>query len=259
MNNPFMEQRVSELEISSAQLKEAVYEVSRLMAQNSLETRENLDRLSLEMREFKDEMARNSRETRENLDRLSLEMREFKDEMREFKDEMSKFKKEMSDSKKRMEEEQRRFNLELGNIANRQGRMTEDIVAPSICRVMKEALEIDEDEECIPNIRIIRRFKGKKGKTREFDVIAECREYVLVNETKNNPNAQDVDNLLQTISVVRDYFPEFHDRKIVGAIASLHVAPSVVNYATSKGVLALAVGDELMDIQNPPGFKLAIW
>ena len=259
MNNPFMEQRVSELEISSAQLKEAVYEVSRLMAQNSLETRENLAQLSLEMKsfkdemaEFKDEMAKNSLETKENLARLSLEMGEFKDEMREFKN-------EMSDSKKRMEEEQRRFNLELGNIANRQGRMTEDIVAPSICRVMKEALDIDDREGCIPNIRVIRAFKGDKSKTREFDVIAECREYVLVNETKSNPNAQDVDNLLQTISVVRDYFPEFHDRKIVGAIASLHVAPSVVNYATSKGVLALAVGDELMDIQNPPGFKLAIW
>ncbi len=259
MNNPFMEQRVSELEISSAQLKEAVYEVSRLMAQNSLETRENLAQLSLEMKsfkdemaEFKDEMAKNSLETKENLARLSLEMGEFKDEMREFKN-------EMSDSKKRMEEEQRRFNLELGNIANRQGRMTEDIVAPSICRVMKEALDIDDREGCIPNIRVIRAFKGDKSKTREFDVIAECREYVLVNETKSSPNAQDVDNLLQTILLVRDYFPEFHDRKIVGAIASVEIDPSVVDYATSKGVLALAVGDELMDIQNPPGFKLAIW
>jgi hypothetical protein len=186
-------------------------------------------------------------------------MKDFKDEMKDFKDEMKDFKNEMSDFKEEMRQERRRHNLELGRIANKQGRMAEDLVAPSVCRIMKEALGIDDSEGCIANVRVIRPYRGDRKNTREFDVVAECRDYVLLNETKSSLISRDVQHLLRTISRIRDYFPEFENRKLIGAVAALHVAPSVVNFATKNGILALAVGDELMDIQNPAGFKPAFW
>ena len=230
MSNRAMESRVGRLEMSMEDLKEIV-------ARTSLQ----VERTSAEMTEFKEE----NRLFRE-------EMRDFKDEMKDFKDEMRQFR---DDSKR----ENREFNRQLGDIANKYGRLIEDLVAPSICRIMKEALGIDKKIPCIDNFRTKRSYRGDTSKVREFDVIAECLDYVLVNETKTSPTSADVNRLIKTMDVIRDYFPEFKDRKLIGAIASLFMNKSVINYASAKGILALAVGDDLMDIKNPPGFKPSLW
>jgi hypothetical protein len=165
----------------------------------------------------------------------------------------------MVDFREEMRQERRKHNLEMGRIANKQGRMAEDFVAPSICRIMKEALGIDHKIPCIDNFRVKRAYRGNTSKVREFDVIAECLDYVLVNATTSSPTSADVNRLIKTMGVIRDYFPEFKDRKLIGAIASLLLDKSVINYASAKGILALAAGDDLMDIKNPPGFKPAFW
>ena len=364
MSNPFMEPRITSLEISMADLKEIVAETSRQMAQNSREIREmqeksdresakfradmnkmqeksdresakfradmnkmleksdgesakfradmnkmqeksdrefskfqkemkdnqdrtdrNLELLSLEMKEKQDRTDRNlellllemredrkdlSREMKESKDRtdrvlkeLSLEMKEGQDklsqEMKEFKVEMQVWRDKKDQEIEEMRQERRQHNLEMGRIANRQGRMAEDFVAPSICRIMKEALGIDKKIPCIDNFRAKRAYRGDTSKIREFDVIAECLDYALVNETKSSPTPADVNELIESMGVIRDYFPEFKDRKLIGAIASLFLNTSLINYASAKGILALAVGDDLMDIKNPAGFKPSFW
>ena len=78
-------------------------------------------------------------QTEANLDRLSAEMREFKDEMGEFKDEMGEFKDTSG----------RRW----GELANKMGTLVEDIVAPGIGEIFRKALGIQEDPECGIRIR----------------------------------------------------------------------------------------------------------
>lgn len=255
MKHPLIEHRIEPLETSMTDLKEIVAEISRQMAKNSLEIKESQIRvesdlalLSMEMKDFKNEMLE-----------FKVEMKDFKNEMLSFKDEMRDHKNESILFREEMRQEKLRHNLELGKIANKQGRMAEDLVAPSVCRIMKEALGIDDSEGCIANVRVIRPYKGDRKNTREFDVISECRDYVLINETKSSLISRDVQGLLKTISRIRDYFPEFDNRKLIGSVASLHIAPGVVNFATKNGILALAVGHELMDIQNPAGFRPTVW
>ena len=204
--------------------------------------------LEISMADLKEIVAETSRQMAQN----SREIRE----MQEKSDrESAKFRADMN----KMQEERRKHNLEMGRIANRQGRMAEDFVAPSICRIMKEALGIDKKIPCIDNFRAKRAYRGDTSKIREFDVIAECLDYALVNETKSSPTPADVNELIESMGVIRDYFPEFKDRKLIGAIASLFLNTSLINYASAKGILALAVGDDLMDIKNPAGFKPSFW
>ena len=232
-----MKARVENLEISMEDLKEIV-------ARTSLQ----VERTSEGLAEFKEE----NRLFRE-------EMREFKEEMRRFKDEMKEFKDDMLRFRDESKRENREFKRQLGDIANKYGRLIEDIVAPSICRVMKQALGFDEETLCFANERIKRAHRGDVRRLREFDVVAECCDYVMINETKSSLKAVDVTDLISTIAIVRDYFPEYRDRKIIGSIASVSIDESVVSFATKNGILALAVGDELMDIQNPDGFVPAVW
>ncbi|MDQ1238606.1 MAG: hypothetical protein QG577_791, partial [Thermodesulfobacteriota bacterium] len=53
---------------------------------------------------------------------------------------------------------------------------------------------------------------------------------------------------------IRFYFPQYTDKKILGSLATLYADPSLVRYASNKGIVVLAVGDDLMDIQNEQGF-----
>jgi hypothetical protein len=239
-----------------ADLKEIVAETSRQMAQNSREIKEMQEKSDREFAKFQ-------REMREGQNKLSLEMREDRKElsreMKEFKAEMQVWRDKKDQEIEEMRQERRQHNLEMGRIANRQGRMAEDFVAPSICRIMKEALGIDQKSVCIDYARVKRTFRGDRSRVREFDVIADCLDYVLVNETKTSPTPADVNELIESMGVIRDYFPEFKDRKLIGAIASLFLNTSLINYASAKGILALAVGDDLMDIKNPAGFKPSFW
>ena len=173
--------------------------------------------------------------------------------------EMSEFQEEMRLSREEIRRENREFNRTLGEIANKHGRLVEDIVAPSLCRVLKMAMGFDENTRCLTNERVKRLLNGDFAKLREFDVVVECADYVMINETKSSLSSKDVNNLISVIGKARAYFPEFRDRKIIGSVASLRVSRSVVNFATKKGIFAFGVGDELMDLQNPPGFRPAVW
>jgi hypothetical protein len=218
MKNTLMESRVRSLEEMMADLITTV-------EQTSLEMRTSNDRMERDTANFKDEM------------------RVFKEEMRTFKDETR--------------QEHRNLNKQLGEIANKQGRMTEDLVAPSICRILKDVLGCPPSEECGQAERVRRPHPKVKGRRKEFDVIAECDGYVLLNETKSSLKPSDIPELKDTIREFREYFPEYADRKIIGSLATLNVDDSLVKYASREGVLVLAVGDELMDVMNEPGFKPA--
>ena len=104
-------------------------------------------------------------------------------------------------------------------------------------------------------VRVRRSHPTEKGLMQEFDVIASCGEYALFNETKSKLSPADVDSLLAKLALARDYFPEYQQYKLIGSVATLYIDPSLVQYASRKGVVALAVGDELMDVMNEPGFE----
>jgi predicted RNase H-like nuclease (RuvC/YqgF family) len=235
MNIPLLESRVRSLEEMMADLIATV-------AQTSIEMREFKE----EMKDFKDEM-RGFRD----------EMSGFKDGVESFKDEMSGFKDGIESFKDEMRREHRQLNKQLGEIANKQGRMTEDLVAPSICRILKEVVDCPASYGCGLVVRIRRVHPDDRSRTREFDAIAECGDYVLVNETKSKLAPADIGELMDTIKDVREYFPEYKNRKFIGSLATLYVDDSLVKHASRKGIIVLAVGDELMDVMNEPGFRPA--
>ena len=228
MNIPLLESRVTSLEFLMADLIEVSYRTQR-----------NVDQLSLEMREFKEESRRNHENFRE-------EMREFKDEMKDFKDEMREFKDQS-------EKDRRAFNKQLGENSNKQGRMVEDIVEPSMDRIFKELLGLSPDVEPSGGMRV-KIPHPRTGQMNEFDVIRTYGNYLLLTETKSTLRPYDVDDVLIKINEIREYFPEYRERKMMASVASLNVDESLVTYASRKGIIVLAVGDHLMDIMNPPGF-----
>lgn len=172
----------------------------------------------------------------QTVDQTSREMREFKDEMRDFKDEM-----------------RRRW----GELSNKLGTMAEDLVTPSIPRILPTLVDCPSDS-INSAVRVRRRTVG--GQTHEFDVVATCGDYLFVNETKSKLRPEDVTAFVEeTLPMVRDFFPEYADKQIIGIIASLYIDETLVRYAERQGLVVLGFGEDVMDILNSAEFVPKTW
>ena len=234
-----LEQRVTDLEGLMARVLLTVDRVDRQVEQTSRELRV----FEREMRDFKDEM----RDFKDEMRDFKDEMRDFKDEMRDFKDEMRDFKDEMRDSRTEM-------NRKWGDLANKMGTMAEDLVAPSIPRILRTVVGCPPDGIQSMAVRVRRQHPIDHSRSREFDVVAACGEYVLINETKSRLNPQIVQDFAGRLPAARDFFPEYASKKFIGAIASLYVDETLVRQGEKLGLVVLGFGEGVMDVLNSPGF-----
>ncbi len=220
--NAELQQRMTELEDLFADF---------LRAQER--TQRQVDQTSREMREFKAEMREFKAEMHAGRERSEVEMREFKTEMREFKAENNK---------------------RWGELANKLGTLAEDLVAPSVPRILRTVVGCPEDRVELMAVRVRRLHAEDRGRSQEFDVVAMCGEYMLLSETRTRLTPAGIDEFVSALSGAREFFPEYGDKKIIGAVASLYVDESLVRYAEKQGLLVLGLGEDLMDALNSPGF-----
>lgn len=183
----------------------------------------------------------------QNINRLELKVERLSDEMREFKDEMREFKDESQRTQKQM-------NKQWGDLSNKMGTLAEDLVAPSIGRILH--MVIDCPEEQIDTIAIrVRQRRPSDNHPREFDAIAVCGNYLLINETKSNLRSEDIAAFTQILTEVRTYFPEYADKKVIGSVASLYVNENLVQYGERLGLIVLGFGEGVMDVLNGTDFQ----
>jgi hypothetical protein len=110
------------------------------------------------------ELMRVSIQAQQEVAQTSRELREFKEEMHLFRDRIEAFIIEM--------------RKQWGELANRMGTMAEDLVAPSVPRILRTVLGCPEDTVDSVAVRVRRRHPDT-GHTQEFDVVAACGDYVL--------------------------------------------------------------------------------
>ena len=200
-------------------------------------------RTEAEMRAFKEEMRV-----------FKDEMHVFKDEMRAFKEEMRLFKDEMRAYKDASREQNREMNRRWGELANKMGTFVEDLVAPSLPRIMQLLVG-----ETAFDLTVRHKRKLADGRVREFDAVLVADGVIGLNSTKSTLRSSDVDRFAEEVESFRAFFPEYAALPIIGLLASLAVDVSVLNYAERQGLVVLAVGDELMEIKNSPGFLPRRW
>lgn len=203
--------------------------------------------------EFK-RLYRSQQQTQEELCAFKDEMHVFKDEMKIFKDEMSDFKDEMRAFKDEVHRDRRETNKQWGELSNKLGTLVEDLVAPSLPRVIDEWFQ---EEVSSFSVRFKRRLPN--GSMKEFDAFAVTPAHVFLTSTKSTLRIRDVKSFVAEIDLFRTAFPEYATLPLVGVPASLAVDESLLIYAERRGFLVPAVGDELMEVKNRPGFELKPW
>lgn len=238
MSNALLERRVDDLRDLVFNLAQSVPE---MQAQQRL-TGEQLRRAAEQQQTFS-----------ANVYRLTDDVRNLVDEMGGFKDEVLDFKNRMQTFTEETRQATREMRRQWGESANKMGRMAEDLVAPSVPRILRTVVGDGDLEDMA--VRVRRRRHPETGRMREFDVVARGGQYVLINETKSSLEFKDIRKFVRVMSGARDCFPEYADKKFIGAVASRYVTPNLVQYGERPEFIGLGFGEDVMDVLNSPGFK----
>lgn len=212
--------------------------------------------------ELREEMAASERRMAEQLQRL-VEQQQRSDAR------WTKWQQQMEEQQQRLTEQQQRTDAnlakwqkeltrsreEVGRLSHRLGTLVEDLVAPSLPRILRELVSCPDDTEVAVNVRLRRRHPTQPGQHLEIDATVDCGNYVLFNETKSQLMPEKVKAFVAKLATVREYFPEYQHSTILGSVSSLVVEASLIEYASRQGLLVLGTSEGLMELQNAPGFQ----
>ena len=180
---------------------------------------ERVDRLETILGEF---IVRTST----SLSRLSNEMREFKNEVRQ---------------------DRKAMNKQWGELANKMGTLTEDIVVPAVRPAIKRYFNQELIDFMVKRKRKIK-ASGLEG---EFDVIAVSEDKVFVVEVKSSPDENYLNEFVKKMDRFVTLFPEYADKQLIPVFAGLRFEPDMTELASSKNVYVLAYREwDYMDILN---------
>ena len=183
---------------------------------------------------------KSTQSTQTSLDRLSYEMLEFKNEMSEFKNEMSEFKNEMK-------AETDRRNKQWGELSNKLGTFVEDIIAPAVPGMIKKRFGCETER-----LMVRSRARKKTGENIEYDVLAvgDDGQRVWIFEGKHQVKVEHIKDFMDAAARFHYFYPEYESRELILVISSLYIPHEIVKYATRKGVFAMGMSGEYMDILN---------
>ena len=146
----------------------------------------------------------------------------------------------------------REVNKQIGDLGGKWGRFVENMVAP--------ACETIFLKRGIPVHQVSQRVKKRlNGQTLEIDVLVTNENHVLVVEVKSSLGVNDVKELQSDLDKFRQFFPEYAQKQLYGAVAGIEVEEEADRYAYRQGLFVLAQAGETVSILNNPDFQPKNW
>jgi len=253
----YIEERVETLEEILAQTLRTVEQTSRKLQAYQEQSQQEMQAFRAEMRVYRETV---HQEIQADKERSQREIESFREtvhqEIQEYKErshqEMQTFQTEMRQFEARAEAEWKKMRRQWGELSRTLGRMAEDLVAPSIPRILRTFIPCSKEQVVFSAVRFKKQLDGRQA---EFDVVAVCGDYVLINETKNKLRPEDIKSFAEDVlPTARNFFPEYASKKFIGAIASLYVDAGQVQDGENRGLIVLGFGEDVMDVLNSDGF-----
>ena len=202
---------------------------------------DRVDRLEALFGQFLTEMALLSRQAQER-DRAAEERNRLAEER------MGRFEQEMREFKEESRQARRALDKKWGDLANKMGTILEDIVAPNLRRLAREHFHFDPILSFM--IRCTRRQAGPQGIEGEFDALVVGAGAVLLGEAKSTATVEYADDFAAKLGTFFDFFPEYHDRRLIPVFGSWAISDRVVDRLTQHRIHALRMGEETMELAN---------
>ncbi|MFN3787123.1 MAG: hypothetical protein ACK4SW_01835 [Sulfurihydrogenibium azorense] len=233
------------LEEKVSQLEEMMMRLLYIQQKTEME----IQSLSREMKEYKQQVDKQINEYKQENDRRFAKMdEEFEKYKQENDRRFAKMDEEFEKYKKQVNEQIREMNKRWGEISNKLGTIVEDIIFPAAKPVLEKYFKCE-----ITDIHMNRKRKKDNLKD-EFDVIAvsdPCKTVYLI-EVKATPKIDYINEFKdEKLERFKALFPEYEDYKLIPIFASLRLEDDIINYLTKNKIYAMAYREwEYMDILN---------
>ena len=191
----------------------------------------------------------NQREVMETIKQLS---QEFCAGMRELKESERRFRKQLEEYRKEMRESDKKLKAAIDSLTGKWGRFVEGMIAPAVANMFRErGIEIE---------RIFQRVRARRnGKEMEIDILAVNDEYAVLIEAKSTLGVDDVREHIERLQSFREFFPEYSDRKVVGAVAGIVIEEGADRFAYRNGLFVIGQSGETAKILNDEKFRPRYW
>ncbi|MDV7392125.1 hypothetical protein RZS08_12250, partial [Arthrospira platensis SPKY1] len=154
---------------------------------------ERVDRLDEVLREFITSVGSEFNKLYNSQMRTEAELRAFREDTQAdtaaFKEEMRAFKEEMRAFKEEGRRQNREMNRRWGELANKLGTLVEDLVAPSLPRIVREVLGQE-----VMDLSVRRKRRLPDGRIREYDALAITSETACLASVKSSLRSADIDH-----------------------------------------------------------------
>ena len=158
---------------------------------------------------------------------------------------------------KRFKETDKKFDKFFGKVKELDrnwGKLVESLVKPSVAeQFRKRGFPVSGSGQRVE--------KYYDGKLMEIDILLTDGDKVIAVEVKTTLSVSDVEEHIEKhLKPFKLFFPEYRDRKVLGAVAYIHLEENADRYAYKKGlfVLTFASGDSVR-IKNDARFVPAEW
>lgn len=138
---------------------------------------------------------------------------------------------------------------QIGGIHDKFGKFAEGMMLPSLKRIVKKKFGteiIDFNVERVIGERYI-----------ELDARAIAngtRNILVVIEVKSNLNQQELQKMQAKMQHVREFFPEYADKKLYGVIAALHCAKGMEEKTLNAGFYLARMSEKSFTMKIPKEF-----
>ena len=202
--------------------------------QNSSERMKEFDRILREEKKEHDEWWKKMRRIQEE---TWAQVKETDRQMKETDRQMKETDRQMKETDKKIKELSTRFSSTTGHII-------EGLMSSSAIKIYEDAgFHIDS---------LCKNYKRKNKALNlemEFDVVLFDESRIIVEEVKSSCDKKDVDRFLMKMSKFKLLFPEFKDKEVFGAVATINYEDDADRHATDQGLFVIRVSsDEIFAI-----------
>ncbi|HAT51499.1 MAG: DUF3782 domain-containing protein [Nitrospirae bacterium] len=141
----------------------------------------------------------------------------------------------------------------IGSLGGRWGDFVEGLVAPA-CETLFAA-------RGIPVHKVSRQMKAKLpgGRHMEIDVFVVNTDAVVLVEVKSALTVEDVRDHLVRLAEFKDFFPEYANKRVFGAVAGIVIGEHADRFAMNKGLFVIVQSGDTVRMANEPEFQPRSW
>jgi len=145
-----------------------------------------------------------------------------------------------------------RTSRHVDDLTGKWGKFLEGMVAPA-CKTLFA-------DRNIPVHKVHQRVQAEyEGRHIEIDIMVVNEGYVVLVEVKSTLKVDDVREHLERLGQFREFFPEYADRQILGAVAGIVIEEQADRFAYREGLFVIGQAGDTVRILNDNKFQPKTW